>query len=713
MICLPRETVEKLKKVFADTKTTIAGLVKMGPEKSEAFFREHLSEKEARFVSGQFEEAIVSPQRNAVVNFVKKNFAPELAKIAKEATKIANEKGLDRKEVIKDAQTLNPKTEEGKLALNRAGQTSGTISSVMNKIRQLNETGVLNPDKAEDFMNDLVASKLGVSISPEEAKTISEQSKNLETKWQDIKDKGLAGDIMSDEGFTKNLDFQNDKTKLDKYIQGRNPESKVKVFINTIAPGNLLASVKSVMNIIAYHITPLFTETAVRIARSGRLTGFNSDLVPEYMAKNTAYNWRTGLDTSRMFDLKAGENILGFRGENVQGPGVTRAVGRFFSDFVFGKLHNTPYAIISSFHFAHTADLFSSVAAKSEGLVGELAKTRAREIALDAMKIEPLTEAGKQVRELSRTAAEYGTYTNKTALGAFSRGVRNVVPFGKAAIPFATIEANVISNGLDYVGVGVLKDAYKIITEAKNGEIDLKTKQSFWNNTVRTGIGLTTVLVVANEFKPSDYDETRDALRVGSIWLSMKYFGPLAAPIRGVMMAKQKNSGVIGFAGNQAQEILNVPGPKWAMDFGKSIKGDKLAGIKSLNEQSPAELIKPAVDFMQSRMEPMMISDIANAIDPWQRKIAPNDIFGSFKKNIPGLSGLLQKKTGATGNPLPGENPLLDILSGSNIKTQDPRSLKELQSFLPPKPAKITQPKKQSKPSASEINKLKSQGILK
>jgi hypothetical protein len=712
MICLPRETVERLKKVFSDTKITISDLVNMGPEKSEAFFREHLPEKEAQFVSGKFEEAISSEQKNAVLNFVKKNFAPELNRIAKEAAKIAKETGVDKGEIIKDAQTLDPQTAEGKLALNRAKQSSTTLGGVMNKIRQLNEMGVLNPDKAEDFMNDLVASKLGVSISPEEAKVISEQSKNLETKWQSIKDNGLAGDIMSDEGLVKNIDFQNDKTKLEKYIQGLNPESKGKVFINTIAPGNLLASVKSVMNIIAYHIAPLFTETAMRMFRGRRLMGYNTDLISKFMARNTVYDWRTELDTSRMMNLKSEENILGFKGENVQGSGAIRAVGRFYSDYIFGKLHNIPYAIISSFHFAHTADIFSSVLARSEGLSGDAAKTRAREIMLDAMKIEPLTEVGSQVRELARAAAEYGTYTNKTALGSISRGVRNIIPFGKAAIPFATIEANVISNGLDYAGVGMLKDAYKMITEAKNGMVDLKTKQSFWNNVVRAGIGITTVMVVANSFKAQDYDEMRDSLRVGNVWVSLKYFGPLAAPLRGVMMAKQKHSGVIGYAGSQVQEILNVPGPKWAMDFGKSIQGNALYGIKPLSEQSPAELIKPVVDFIQPRIEPMVISDIANAIDPWQRKVASNDIFGSFKKNIPGLSGYLPKKTGANGEPIPGENPLLDILSGANIKTHDPRSLKELETFLP-KTNKIIRKRKQSKPSGATINKLRELGILK
>lgn len=121
-ICLPKPVSDKLKEALKSGELPLAKLYSMTSEERNAMFSHYIGPEFARVVNGEFEKAIVSNQNGALKRWVENTFDPKRP-------------DLKNKAIAK-----------------------------IEKVREL-----LDPVEGDDFLRDLVSTKIGVDISQEEA----------------------------------------------------------------------------------------------------------------------------------------------------------------------------------------------------------------------------------------------------------------------------------------------------------------------------------------------------------------------------------------------------------------------------------------------------------------------------------------------------------------------------------------------------------------
>jgi hypothetical protein len=232
-----------------------------------------------------------------------------------------------------------------------------------------------------------------------------------------------------------------------------------------------------------------------------------------------------------------------------------RKAGQVVEDTVFKQLMGAPDVASAAVHFADSVNLNSLKAARGS-------QSKARELMHDAMRVNPVTEQGKILREQAIMDAQYATWTNKSWSTQVSLGIRKVVNdltgnlrIGDYLFPFVKTPANVISTGLDYAGLGIPKALVTTIKGVRSGTLkDPKTIQSLSRNLTRSGLGLTAAVAIAYNLKPEDfmgaYDPNRqqlaelkdsnfNAVKIGNKWISTDWFGPLSVPLTSMLYAKK------------------------------------------------------------------------------------------------------------------------------------------------------------------------------
>lgn len=126
MICIPKSITNKLKTALANGDVPISRLYEMTSEERNTLFKSYIGEDFAKVVNAEFEKAMISEQQNALKKWVQNTFDPV------------------RKEQINKA---------------------------IKKIESVRE--LLDPEQSEDFMRDLVSTKLGIDITAEEAENVA------------------------------------------------------------------------------------------------------------------------------------------------------------------------------------------------------------------------------------------------------------------------------------------------------------------------------------------------------------------------------------------------------------------------------------------------------------------------------------------------------------------------------------------------------------
>jgi hypothetical protein len=543
---------------------------------------------------------------------------------------------------------------------------------------------MLPKEKAElkAILEDFVTDKLKVNVTSEEIGVITKKAKKISEA-----ERKLKGELGNPKYEKENIEFFKAKKEMDDYLLAKNPASNLRILTGTVGRGMMLFSLKSPILNIGSNIEIGFAEALSRRINNLDLRGTDNKLALDYVKMVNKIYQKTGYDISRMENIKdtgvGGERVLG---ETIhsQGKGPVRKVGRIVEDVVFKQLMGAPDTAFASAHFADSVNLNALKLTKGD-------KVKAREVMEDSMRIEPTTIEGKLLREQGILDAQKATWTNTSTLSKFIEGIRGLLNratgdlrAGDYFLPFIKTPANVIATGMDYAGMGIPKALIKTLKAVKNGEFGNKEHiQSMSRDLVRSGLGITSALIIANQLKDEDfvgaYDQKRsqieqlrnssyNAVRIGDKWISMDWFGPLSIPISSIMYARKygetPGAKTFQYGVGVVFQLKNLPGISEAYDFVKSKMYKQNQSLEEMTGDTKDYILGEAY----SRLVPSFLSDIAKATDTKERQTGGTTV-GTIQSKIPVFRQMLPEKKTIFGESIPTENGWQTVIFGSRIKT--------------------------------------------
>lgn len=656
--CISVELANKLKTAAKAGEIDIAKMYAMDSATRRGLFEKYVDKATAREINTGFEKAMVSTQKTALKKWAESTFTSSEKKTAR-------------------------------------------FKDVLTKIEELDKAGVLTANDQNGFLEDLVFSKLGATVTSEESAMISKISKKLQ-----------AASTERTEFGTPTLEYFKARKEMEDYLDSITPSSNLKVATSVIARGTMLASIKSPMLNIESNTIQGLTQAFARRLENRKLGGANNAFAIKYAAFVNKVFKETGFDISRMISLDADRTIKGEERTTTQGKGVVRKLGRVYEDLVFKKLLSAPDTFFASMAFADRANIESTKIAQGEGLKGQALKDRSLQIFKDATSINPETPEGQAVRASGIADATYTTYTNDSLYADAALGIRKVfntlsgdLRFGDQIMPFVKTPANVIGAGVDATGVllppKTMLRVIKTLNAIKSGE---SAKEAFGNNfkgftkdVVRAGLGMTFAFMLASLFKPEDYigeypitekerrllelkRATTNSVKIGDKWISMDYFGPLGAPFIGLMYAKKYGkdlpSSIWEYYKGVGRQTAKLPGFDEFYNTVESLRQTAPGKNKSLSDEM-RDIGNFALSFVRARTVPALLGDIAKGTDTAERKVDSKDAFAGFKAGIPGLRQDLPEKTDVFGATINTEGILSVLSFGSRVKTasNDPMTL--------------------------------------
>lgn len=495
MICIPKEQAEILKRAFAEKRVTFSDISQSGHAERVALFEKIVPRETAQYISTQFEVAVGTRRASAVKAWANKTFS------GKEVV------SQDKKEVEK---------------------TKAVNKDIIDKINELSgKANVLEAVQINGVVDEIVAKKLGMELTMDEIATIDRLAKNMEALSKQKK----AGDPYGnppDEYFVK-------RDELEKYLQSINPQAPLAVFFGTIAPGNLLLSLKSpTLNIIS-SVSGAIEAVSLRITNkivSKKLIGNLNDLesaaeiksfdneisklieqldnvpaptesdnafkkVYSYAAQTARIYAKSGIDIARVTNIGSDQKILGEEKQSAQGAGATRAVGRFVEQVVFRYGMGTPDAFFAGVHVADSvllsakemADIYQLQGAKRQQFIDYIFYNT---LGVDTVGQSDLLQA---IKMKGITHALYATYQNDSRSAEIFLDIRKKideasgdVKMGKFLAPFVKTPVNVIGIGLAYAGGGLFTGGYDLMKFRSTG--NPAYLYTAVNKAVRGGVGL-------------------------------------------------------------------------------------------------------------------------------------------------------------------------------------------------------------------------------
>lgn len=650
--CIIPELAEKLKQAAIRDEINIADMYQMTSKDRRELFGKYADKETARQINAGFEKAMIAPQQDALKRWAEATF-------------------------------------------NAEGKKTTRYKDVLQKINDLEKDGVLTPENTDAFLEDLVAKKLGAAVTAGEAEIIYKKTKRVQD----------AQNLPLNEFGLPQLEYWSAKKDLDDYLDSLVPNSNLKVLSSIIRRGSMLFSIKSPVVNIESNLVNAIGEIATR-----RLEGMVQGGVLSKVQANNVRNYRkyarnvfnkTGFDVTRMMGFDDGRKNLGEERSHSQGKGVVRKAGRFYQDVVFDKLMTAPDVAFAAFHFADSASLKATAVAHAEGKRGEAAQQRADEIFLDATRIDPQTPEGQQVRNKAIADAQFGTYTNDSQIAKAALQIRTALNtwqpdlrIGDQLMPFVETPANVVAATIDYSGVGLPFEIVKRSAEAWNGksrgDADAFRKafdRTFFRKVVRAGIGMSVALLLSQWFDPEDFigeyptskkeqelldlgNATTNSVRIGNMWISLDYLGPLGAPFVGFMTAKKyaksEPEAALRYVLGGATQLARTPGFKQFRDLYEAMQKNFPDRVDPEKIQQSATSY--AVDYVRSFI-PAIIKDVAKGSDTYQREVDKTNIQEQFIQDMPWLRQGLPEKTNIFGEFKQGEGLLSTVFFGSRVKT--------------------------------------------
>jgi hypothetical protein len=633
--CIPLATAEEMKKALRNGDIVIKDLYNMDSVQRREAFEKFASKDLSKEINTMFEKAMVSKQKTALKDWADKVFSPK------------EKEGQGYKDVIQ-------------------------------KIEDLDSVGALGDQNAKGFLSDLVSDSLGITVSPEQIKEISTRAKDLEEKFN----------LPTNDGIPS-VEYWSARKGMDDYIASITPTNALKVTTSISGRGAMLFSIKSPLTNIISNTVQGITQAFERRIASGQYKGANGDFALEYVKKVTDIYQKSGYDISRMESIGDGQKRRGEEQTSAQGPGVARAIGRWYEDVVFKQLMGAPDVVSSSVAFADSANLSSTKIAGGD-------KAKALEIFKDATRIDPQTVNGEIVRAQAIADAKYSTYTNDGGYSDFAMAIRSAlnnatgnIRLGDQLMPFVKTPANVVQAGVDAAGVGVIRAAFKLqeaVKEMKQGNGD--PMKDVVRLAVRSGLGMTLATMLAFMFDTDDFtgeyegmtQKGRDmakaknapynSIKMGDKYVSLDYFGPLASSFVGIMYARKYGeslpSSIFQYGIGVGTQALKVPGLR---DFGDLVQNITNAVQRGKMVDVAGKLTDEGIAYVRARVVPAIVNDFAKGTDLVERDTG-RDALAKVKSSIPGLRQSLPEKINQlTGESVKGEGLALTLLFGSRVKT--------------------------------------------
>lgn len=649
--CIPKSLAANLKSAAQRGEINIKDLYNMDSDGRRAVFEKYTDAETARNINIGFEESIVSTQKTALESWAKKTFTGD--------------------------------------------QKSKEYKDVLDKVNQLDEVGALSLDDADGFLGDLVAAKLGIGVSQAEVQKIIE----FTTELQDIAEKNPTNKFGQ-----PSMEYLKKRQEINKYIDSLTPSNPLALLSNTVGRANMLFSPKTIALNIWGNSGLLALEAAVRRIATGVVKGSNGDLVRDYIKEQTRIYVNTEFDLSRMIDPEFTPTTLGEKRLTSEGKGTVRKISRMYEDTIFKYGLGTPDAFFAAVNFADSLDIYSTQQAQREKLKGDAVKARARELFLDATKIEPQSEIGQKLRAKAIMDAQVGTGTQNSALAQISLKIRDVfnnasgdIRAGDLLIPFAKTPANFIAIGLDYSGLGLIKavkDFAPAWKEMKRGNFELWDKVKV--NAIKSGVGMTLAFILVSMLEPEDYqpeypagtfegkardlfnleNKVADSIRIGDKWVSLDYFGALAPFMKGFIANKtyQDQNDPLGkafaFVQGELGSLKELPGLREGQDTLTSMFNNLSKANPDVVSDVKDDAYREVVEFIASRTIPAFLSDFAKMTDDVERKTDYSKPLEQIKAKIPGLRQELPAKINIFGEEVKTEQPLSVLLFGSRLKTR-------------------------------------------
>lgn len=615
---------------------------------------------------------------------------PDAASIDGRVDKFVSQTASDAAREISTAKTEAQANE----AVRRVVQKVQSITGKQMELFQSDRSAV---GKAYDAVYDEVARNiedaLGVTIRADEAERILAKASEL------------AGSVKAD--FAENpagnpsIKTMRKIKEIKDLAASMTPTNAVALAVNSLGRANMLLSPKSaLLNVWSNAETFLTEGIARRLFLKSSAKAVDSAAVRDYLKYDFDVYKASGVMMSvvRKGELDDPGRVFGERFMSSAGDGAFRAWVRKMEKAVFDWSLGAGDAVSKAVNFADNANLEATKQAAAEGYAGEGLKRRATELFNDAVLYTPQTAIGTRIRENSINAAEVSTFTNKGKIAQFSGKIRNILNdasgsarVGDFVMPFVQTPANVVSLGLEYsFGAGralLPQNISQIARDFRTGVIS-DTSKSVIRSAIRNGIGWLLAFGVAELLKPDDYISPFDlasqkekdlvrfkngvynSVRIGGKYISLDYFGPLAAPIAGILEAK-KREGTYEKAAAFAKSVLsqagNIPGIKEASEIaGWLDKAQKQDTLKTADD-----FANGIFDQLLSRSIPAIATDIAKIIDPKER-VNERGIVGAAAAKIPlARENLSAKVDLSEGTERKAESPLMTLLFGARVKTAD------------------------------------------
>ena len=182
--CLPKAEVQKFKAAVADGRLGMQELGKLTSDARRARIASVLGEENAAHVNALFEKGMLLERR-------KLGFSNWVKEVSGE---------------------LSPQARE----------------NIVDKINKLDER-ILNPYFEKNFLGDLAREKLGVKLTPEQAKVIFEQAqeaKKLKEEWEKTLDEAIPYRDINNPMYKTRIDYGLQLQKLQDTIDAAKPSGK-------------------------------------------------------------------------------------------------------------------------------------------------------------------------------------------------------------------------------------------------------------------------------------------------------------------------------------------------------------------------------------------------------------------------------------------------------------------------------------------------------
>lgn len=617
-------------------------LLEMSSKERTAFFSETLGSVAGTQVSVSFEKAMASKQQNALSNWAKSVFTEKEKK-------------------------------------------SKSYPDLIHKINKIQQEGILKPSLTNQYLDSLIATSLGLELKPEEVKKIDELSEKIQSLEKKVPDNPFFG---------YHTDYFKARKEMNDYLESISPSNVIEILFGLIGRGNLLTSVKSPTTNIVSNLSSFITEPLVRRMIDKKFSGVNSDLIIPFIKESYAIYKATGYDPVRMLKIQDNQKTLGESRVTTQGEGKLRKVAHFYEDFVFKKLMGAPDILSASAHFADSLNISTSAVADKEGLTGDAHKARARQLFLTATRLD---HTGHDIADILRLGAIdnalYATYQQDSWYSKVALAIRNNVDkvtgdikLGTNLEPFIKTPVNVIGAGIEYSGVTIPITLANMIHNVAKGEPALNREMS--RQIVRAGLGLVFASLLAGLLDDDDYipdytiaspkqkeitrlsNASYNSIRIGGKWVSLDYFGVLGVAVAGFMGARQKNGAdekALSYAQNAFTQIRRAPIVSTLMDTYNWFEENKK--YQKTTTEIRDELIGKSALFFYSRAMPMIVADVAKAMDDKQRYNDYNQWFDDIQAQVPFAREFLPPKYNDFGGIVPTENAFWTIVAGARVKT--------------------------------------------